>query len=40
VLGAAQQLNGSPGAAKSSYAYCAKSGVPEASECAALAESL
>jgi hypothetical protein len=40
VLGAAQQLNGSPGGAKQSYRICAKTGAPEAGECAALAESL
>jgi hypothetical protein len=40
VLGAAYQMMGSNGAAKGAYASCAKSGAPEAGECASLAESL
>ena len=40
VLGAAYQMMGSNGAAKSAYANCAKSGAPEAPECAALVENM
>jgi len=36
VLGAAYQAMGATGAAKSAYGNCAKSGAPEASECADL----
>jgi hypothetical protein len=40
VLGAAYQTMGANGAAKSAYQSCAKSGAPEAGECASLVESL
>ncbi len=40
VLGAAYQSMGNNGAAKGAYANCAKSGAPEAGECASLAENL
>jgi hypothetical protein len=40
VLGAAYQMMGSNAAAKGAYQSCAKSGAPEAGECASLAESL
>lgn len=40
VLGAAYQMMGSNAAAKGAYRTCAKSGAPEAGECAGLAESL
>jgi pyruvate dehydrogenase E2 component (dihydrolipoamide acetyltransferase) len=40
VLGAAYQTMGSNGAAKNAYANCAKSGCPEAGECASLVEGM
>ena len=40
ILGAAYQTMGSNGAAKSAYASCAKSGCPEAGECASLVEGM
>jgi hypothetical protein len=40
ILGAAYQTMGSNGAAKSAYASCAKSGCPEAGECASLVDSM
>ncbi len=40
MLGAAYQSMGNNGAAKGAYANCAKSGAPEAGECASLAENL
>ncbi len=40
VLGAAYQMMGASAGAKNAYASCAKTGAPEAAECAALAEGM
>ncbi len=40
VLGAAYQMMGAKAAAKSAYNSCAKSGAPEAGECASIAENM
>jgi Flp pilus assembly protein TadD len=40
VLGAAYQMMGASMGARNEYAACAKSGAPEASECAALVDTM